>query len=264
MKKKKRKTSSFQLETKRRPVGRFGFFRLHARVGRHQRVAAAESADDGPGALPNVGVARALIIILGLHVLAIAGIFVHNHYFDRAGSDAGATEVQPVAPTPPPAAAEPKIAAGEFAYVVVPGDDYAKVAAGHGVQEEDLRVANLNVPLRPGRILRIPPHQAAAVEPPELAQRRAAGAGDAALEPVLVRPAVRPESPGLPAEATAPPPPKAIRVAARGESYQVRPGDTVWRISTRFKVGQEELMKANGIDKPSKLRAGMKLTIPGT
>lgn len=284
LRKNKKKSVTFTLQTKRRPVDRFGLRRLHARVTRRQRVTAAEAADEGYASVPNVGVARALMIILGLHVLAIAGIFVHNRYFDRGDAEAAAkTEVKPLGPAPAPApvAPEPKLAAGDFAYVVVSGDNYAKVAVEHGVPEEELRVANLNVPLRPGRLLRIPPRRVVALESPELARRRQAGAGQTPAPDesaaVLVRPArrleekiypkatvVREPAPGAARQAAreSRPPARESRPAAAGTTYQVKPGESVWRIANRFKVSEQDLMKANGLADARKLRAGMTLRIP--
>ena len=117
-----------------------------------------------------------------------------------------------------------------------------------------MRSANGNVPLRAGRILRIPPRRIVAVESAELARRRDNAAGTSRAAPgvaVLVRPAVRP--------VVAP-----VASSAKGESYLVRAGDSVWRIATRFGVPQEDLMKANGIDDPRKMRVGMELRIPSS
>ncbi len=262
-------------QTKRRPVDRLGLRRIYARLARRQRVSAAE-ADESFAMRPNVGVARALVIILGLHVLAIVGIYIHNRYIDRDQQQAAQTEVQPVGPATPPGpapAAEPKLTAGEFAYVVVAGDNYARVAAEHGIAEEELRVANLNVPLRPGRLLRIPPRRVVAVEPQELTRRRNPAATPADDPPapataVLVRPARRLEQ-SPPPKATAvrePAYPKARVVrepaATAGRAYQVKAGDSVWRIANRFKVGQQQLMSSNGLSDPRQLRAGMTLRIP--
>ena len=124
-------------------------------------------------------------------------------------------------------------------------------------------MANANVPLRAGRILRIPPRRIVAVEPPELARRRlnASGAGElvtpATAQPdggVLIRPAGRrPATTGATTGAMNP-----------ADGYVVQPGDSVWRIANRFEVPQEELMKENGISDPTKMRAGMTLRIPST
>jgi len=244
-----------KLDTKRRKIGRLKFRRVHARTNRRQRVAATADAVDLEGDVPNVGVARALLIILGLHVVAIAGIVVHNRYFDAEG--AGYSRSQPAAAATANGA-QSKIGPSDHPYVVQPTDTYARVAAGHGVSEEALRLANANVPLRAGRILRIPPRRVVAVESPELARRRentagggsqVAAAGALPADAVLIRPATR--------RATTP-----VEAAGSSSGYVVQPGDSVWRIANRFGIPQEKLMEANGIDDPRKMRAGMTLQIP--
>jgi len=244
-----------KLDTKRRKVGRLRFRRVHARTTRRQRVAATADAVDLEGDVPNVGVARALLIILGLHVVAIAGIFVHNRYFDAEAAGDSQPQAKVAAAT---TGTEQKISPSDHPYVVQPSDTYARVAAKHGVSEEGLRLANANVPLRAGRILRIPARRIVAVESPELARRRentsgagsqAAAAGALPTDAVLIRPATR--------RVTAP-----AEAVGSSDGYVVQPGDSVWRIANRFGIPQEKLMEANGIDDPRKMRAGMTLRIP--
>lgn len=52
------------------------------------------------------------------------------------------------------------------------------------------------------------------------------------------------------------------KVASASKSYTVREGDNLWRISSRLKVDQAKLMKANGITDVKKLKPGMTLSIP--
>ncbi|HEY7694216.1 MAG TPA: D-alanyl-D-alanine carboxypeptidase/D-alanyl-D-alanine-endopeptidase [Gaiellaceae bacterium] len=46
--------------------------------------------------------------------------------------------------------------------------------------------------------------------------------------------------------------------------YRVGPGDTLWSIAHRFKVGVRELAAANALDLDGVLLAGLDLTVPGT
>lgn len=46
------------------------------------------------------------------------------------------------------------------------------------------------------------------------------------------------------------------------ESYTVQKGDTIQKISQKFKVSEEEIIKANNIKDPKKLREGQKIEIP--
>ena len=45
-------------------------------------------------------------------------------------------------------------------------------------------------------------------------------------------------------------------------TYIVQPGDTLSTIAAKFKVSQEDLMRANGIDNPDYLMLGQKLIVP--
>ncbi len=65
-------------------------------------------------------------------------------------------------------------------------------------------------------------------------------------------PAARPSSSG----------PRSSRtIAAR--THVVKPGETVYRISTMYKVEQSDLKSANGIGPDNSLRVGQRLAIPG-
>lgn len=46
------------------------------------------------------------------------------------------------------------------------------------------------------------------------------------------------------------------------ETYEVQKGDTIEKISKKFSVSQEEILKANNIKDPRKLKAGDKIEIP--
>lgn len=56
------------------------------------------------------------------------------------------------------------------------------------------------------------------------------------------------------------PPPARKEVAAR--SHTVRPGETLYRIASKYGVSVSALQAANKINRPELLRDGMKLTIP--
>lgn len=47
-----------------------------------------------------------------------------------------------------------------------------------------------------------------------------------------------------------------------GETYTVQKGDTIQKISQKFNVSEEEIIKANNIKDPKKLREGQKIKIP--
>ena len=256
--KKKTKTRVCVIQPKRKPVKNSKWRIFHARTKRRHRAATAGAIEeDGP----NVGVVRALVIILGLHIVAIAGYFYHNSVFEKSGAGAHASfakKVDPVdKPSETPAKKPARFVAGDAAYVVVKGDDYAKIADHYGIDEEELRLANLNVQLRPGRILRIPSVQEGLSD--DLAN---AEAGVPALPPAVASRDAR-----VPAGTAVLVKPKALRAKvvappSGSRTYVVKPGDSVWGISHEFKVPQKTLMKANGISDPRKLKVGMRLKIP--
>lgn len=149
------------LQKKRRAAANGGLMILHSktRPRRKQRVAAGSAAADLGSEVPNLGVARALFVILVLHVAAIAAIFVHNKVTDddpvalkssvQGGGNllavGGVDEVMP--------SAKPQ---GEDYYFVATGDTYDKIARSKGVDVIALKQLNSNVALRAGRILRLP------------------------------------------------------------------------------------------------------------
>lgn len=268
-----------RLQTKRMSPRGTLFRRLQASTARRHRVTAGATAEgiDLEGDVPNVGVARALLVILALHLLAIAGIFVHNRYFDGEQAANAAPKVAP--PVVAGGESLPKLSDTDKPHVIVAGDTYEVVATQYGVSEEDLRRANDNMVLRAGRILRIPPRRIVAVEPAELANRRDAAkmdgrgrvdgqtaGGGTAAEDVSVTAAPRA---AVLVRADKPPQVSAAgggkaggMPAAGGTSYTVKPGDSLWRIATRHGMTPEQLMQANGIKDPKRLRAGMELKIP--
>lgn len=215
------KRQSFQ--TKRRHSGS-GLFVFHTRTRRRkkQRVAAGASADLG-SEVPNLGVARALFVILILHLAAIAAIFIHNRVTDQEAT-AAANEAPHAASVLGGHEAEklPIVPEGEDYYIVGTGDTYARIAAQAGVEVSALRDLNDNVKLKAGRILRVPPggvpqgKRAVAQRQPESAP------------PAAVSPSPEPQpAPSLPVERVpAPAAPTLVKpnpAAAGGGAQEARP-----------------------------------------
>ena len=274
------------LTVKRRPVKKGAFRTYFANVVRSKRHRAATAAAPVPevdGDVPNLGIARALMVILVIHVVAIAGIFAHSHFIEEPQQEAVAlgakAGIQPAKVLPDAATPLPQMTGEEGIHIVRAGDTYASIAEANGVKEEDLRKANDNIELRASRILRLPERTIVAVEPEEL---RRLGGGSAvhetevaAVDPlrtappmvetaaasqaVLVRPGVT-----LPAVAREAAPAAAdektpVRTAA---TYKVKQGDTFWKIASAHKTTPAAIMKANRITDPRKLRVGMQIVIP--
>ncbi len=268
------------LPVKRRPAPKGILKRLSA-VTRKQRVAATAPADmevEDSGSK----ISRALTIIFLFHIVAIGLIFVHKQFLDGRPSDLGemkAEKSEPLAMAAPPAARLdlPRLASGEKPYIVRAGDNYSRIAAAEGVDEGDLRLLNKHVDIGPGLILKVPPKRIVAVESPEVTAIRNSTPVDrdqglvevdvsGAPRAQLIRPNIHPVT-DAPKAALASRPATPVSnstapVATSGKTYVVQQGDSVWGIANRFKVKQDQLMRANGISDARKIKAGMSLAIP--
>ena len=278
------KRQSFQ--TKRVPTGGGGLTVFHSKIRRRKKQRVAASADLA-SEVPNLGVARALFLILILHLAAIAAIFIHNRVTD-GGIVATGSESQKAASVVAPQGEEPAVVAkgGESFYFVSTGDTYERIARLKNVDAQELRNLNKSKGLDPGAILRIPVNKI--VRPKEVASVSLDPSPDAP-EPsevpvnqvsVVVKPSVtqadidgpdpstvyeRRDQPAPVSRLQPQDPPRAIPVPeddSMASIYAVKSGDTVWRIAQQHDVSVQELLKANGINDARKLQVNMKLRIP--
>jgi LysM repeat protein len=268
------------LPFKRRPVPKGLLTRLSAVTRKRQRVAATanpeEMLEDGASKI-----SRNLTIIFLVHIVAIGLWFTHENFFAVSSTDPVVETKVEAAPapaaqspaTPPPSAT--RLSSNEHGYVVRRGDNYETIAAAHGVPEAELREANGHRRVVSGMLMRIPPRRIVAADPPEVVAIREsqpttapvtqpAPVDDGLVDavPVGSTPApravvIRPNVDRSADVATEPAP-----ATPSGQTYVVQPGDSVWRIANRFKVGQDELMRANNISDPRKMKTGMTLVIP--
>jgi membrane-bound lytic murein transglycosylase D len=148
-----------------------------------------------------------------------------------------AAEPVQVARTEPEPAAAP--AAEPTRYLVAPGDTLGSIARANGVGAQALAAANgIDDPrrLKPGQALVIP--------------NDTGSSPVAAAEPPAPTPAAKPEP-------KAQPKPAAKR-------YAVKRGDTLASIARAHGTTPQKLASANRIKNPRSLKAGQKLTIPGS
>lgn len=286
------KTKMFQ--TKRRAKSGFRLLQAKTRKKRKQRVSAAASNHDFAVEEPNLGVARALVVILILHLAAIAAIIVHHN----TTKDDIAVKETPVANPEKRALAAPateraQIGPNDRWKWVDKGDTYERVAREYQVDVAELRRLNKGNPLVLGMALKLPPEQAvAAIEPlptppadPILSEQLppivdvptrsgipaeyevVAAAQEIAPtrqplpspEPVVQEPRVAlPIEPVVsrPVVQEAPKPKPASR------SYTVKSGDNLWSIAKRNGISLAKLEAANPRINPRNMKIGSKLVIP--
>lgn len=276
---------------------------LYARTGRKRRLHAATSATADKHAglgtdVPSIGIGRALIVILLLHVLAIAAIYIHSaSYGDQTNETANqgqqassgklaatvaankaAVMKAPVAKAeasviaPDPALAEHAL----DRYIVMTGDNYASIARNRNVDERALRALNREKPLRAGLLLDLPAELSSLPADPapvtkasqEPAHKPATKLSAGEAPKASVSEPAYDVSNALKAVVVKPNLPKAAVAAAdndtqdSGERYTIQSGDTLWRICNRFKVSRDAVLKLNGIEDPNKLYAGRSIKIP--
>lgn len=295
---------------------------LYAKTGRKRRLHAATTATAdqhaGMGAdVPNISVGRALFVILILHVLAVAAIYIHSAFFGDA-SNVSANEGQQALAEPAalvlapaePAAVQKKITKKQAPrravvaqsatgrHIVVTGDTYSRIADSRNVSATALRALNGNRALRAGIVLDLPAelsahpvnpapaavnqaseakpktmprsapkklavetHKAAAVQKAEKKTRGAAALRD--KPPVSPAPA----SNALHDVSDAPKalviePAALAAIQDSGKTYTIKPGDTLWGISSRLKVSRDDLLELNNIKDANKLYSGRTIKIP--
>jgi LysM repeat protein len=150
--------------------------------------------------------------------------------------------------------------------IISSGDTWATIAVRTGVDEARLREVNKGRPFENGRALIIPDENIGAVPPPSSSEARPLRGADDGLVDVVPE-VLDPPDGDHAGPLTEPAPPRAVVVAepaarASGRTHKVKAGETLWRISSRYKVDQRKLMELNGIKDPNKLAAGATLKIP--
>ena len=267
------------LQKKRIATAGEGLFIFHSKVSRRKRQRVAASADLA-SEVPNLGVARALFVILILHVAAIAAIFIHNRVTaDDVVVTPEESKKEVASVNSPAASPKPGAKSGETFYFVSTGDTYDRIARLKSVDVQELRDLNGSKGLDPGAILRIPVNRTVNPEvlpahisvPDAGSTARVSGSEEGAalqvsgVSPDRVRPALSVKEEVSLISGVEVAVPRAIPVPednAPFRSYAVKSGDTAWKIARLFKIPVETLLEANKIEDARKLQVNMKLRIP--
>ena len=173
------------------------------------RATAARRSLGGPDEMdyeemsePNMKLSRALLIVLVLHVVAVAGIIAFNTIKSRQGALPVISKSNPAAPQ----TAAPKT-----------------------------------------------------VAPPVVTSDSTTSQREEAASKATTKPVVKEERKAIPVKQTAESPaPKADGK----KTYVVAKGDNPVSIARKFKIPYDDLLEANKIEDPHKLRVGQKLVIP--
>ncbi len=235
--------------------------------------------DDGP----NMKLSRAFIVVLALHIVAVAGLVLFNFVGkkdEKIGQETKlpekpvkAKEVRPATPAPGPATpVRPVRMEGMRAVKVEANTTTAQFAMMWGLRESELLDLNKHTPLQQGRLI-----QGETVYVPDSAQR----VTEATLReaPVVTNPPAQPEvaqqDPPTIVQPTPPrrettPRPRTVQAKPKpkpqpkpsSRSHKVRKNETLYSIGRKHGVSASALMRANGIRDPKRLQVGQTLKIP--
>ena len=176
----------------------FGRKKLRATTARRS-LGVPDEMDYEQMSEPNMKLSRALLIVLVLHVVAVAGIIAFNTIKSRQGP-------------PPPL-----------------------VSGGTGTAS-----ATQSVPAKPASVDAATTHHENTV-----------------VARVPAKPSVKEERKALPVK-----PSDTVAKPDNAKTYVVAKGDNPVTIARKFKVSYDDLLVANHIDDPHKLKIGQKLIIP--
>jgi len=215
-----------KLQTKRK--AQKGFRALYARtVGKKVKASAAASADELDGDVPSVGIGKALTVILILHVLAIAAIYVGTQW---KGDDGNSKSNAIVLDVDNKSANETSESTNENPGTVYL-DDPASYDLDNNAQSNTGTGNEINDRPSTGQGLTVEPRK-----------RR----------PRVIKPRRDPNKPQAMANAT----------TSSYAIYKIKKNDTFYRLAKKYNVTQKQLMDMNPSVNASKMKIGMQLNIP--
>jgi LysM repeat protein len=241
---------------------------MHARAASsREEVEEYESESE-----PSMKLSQAFIVVLVLHVVAVAGIYGFNQLKEKPARPAAAKAETPEAAAPiavnekkadtaakVETSTPAKSQESQTTYTVVAGDTLKRIASKFKTSIESLEKANNLTStsiLKVGQSLVIgssPKAAAASAQAFESTTKASPTPAVVAKAPPVKAPAVQEKAEAKPLEKTK---------TSEEKSYVVAKGDNPYSLAKKFNITQAALMKANNIDDPKKLKIGQKLVIP--
>jgi LysM repeat protein len=241
---------------------------------------------------PNMKLSHAFIVVLLLHLIAVAGVFGFNSMKNRqnalakiaaeaavggavAGEVAEASATTSGVAGASPAAGANAVGAART-HEVVPGDTLTRIAARYETSIEAIEKANgltADSILRVGQVLNLPEPGAAPVAATPSAPASVARTTAPAPTTTVANTAA-PAATGTASTTTNPAPAPAASTAntttasapaapsGTADVYEVVAGDNPYSIARRLGVSYQDLLTLNSIDDPTKLQIGQQLKIP--
>ncbi len=216
---------------------------------------------------PSMKLSQAFIVVLVLHVLAVAGIYGFNQLKEKPSHKTAAkVEAMGAAPTTDKKAeATPKTEPSATAksketqttYSVVGGDTLRRIASKFNTSIEAIEKANNLTStsiIKVGQVLNI-----------GSSSKTASATLPASEVPTKTRPTVVAKAPPVKVpEAQEKADMKAMENSqgATDKTHVVAKGDNPYSLAKKYNITQVALMKANNIDDPKKLKIGQTLIIP--
>jgi len=223
---------------------------------------------------PSMKLSQAFIVVLVLHVVAVAGIYGFNRLKEKPARPAVAKSESIQEPAPlavtekkadsnakPEAAAAPKAETAQTTYTVVAGDTLRRIASKHQTSIEAIEKANnltSTSVIKVGQVLIIGSSAknataATAASPTDTPAKSAPAPTVVAKAPPVKVPEAQEKTEAKPQEKAA---------SKEEKTHVVAKGDNPYSLAKKYNVTQASLMKANNIDDPKKLKIGQKLLIP--
>ncbi len=263
--------------------------KLNAAVARRSSRAMPEEEDYYDEQEPNMKLSHAFVVVLVLHVIAVAGVFAFNTIKTRQSpvftetnttSDNFALGEDEAATVPSTATSEEAAAARTFeprgltekpdgqqtasekvtaeftgkTHQMAPGDTLTRLASIYNVSIAAIQAENgITDPtkIRIGEMIRIPTATSTAAAPVAAAEAPKTAA------PVVEKP--------QPAEAQPVAAAATEQPAATSEgTYEVASGDNPWSIAKKLNVSYQKLIEVNNIEDPTKIQIGQTLKVPSS